>query len=337
MLVTKGGILAWLGRFREAVRFCDEGLSLAHNDRDTALQAYALTLLANAYAGLGVLDRAKECDTESVALYQTSGDLAGLARSHVNLASSCFPPRRPGRTRARGDRASSLLPDRQHQGGGESSTTTSPGLCFRWARWTWLSSTWRRALRLRSHQGVDPQVAGFALVLLCKAHIWAGDLDVAERELDESVGILKRGDVGDLLDAGVIEAELRLAQGDLERAESACRAVLEQARSMEAELNVAQALCMLGRIQLARGDPEAAVSGLKASLALAQRIGAAYEHAQALAALAEAQAACAEADPACGDLLGEAIARFKNMGARYDLAQAEALRTRLRLAQEREV
>jgi tetratricopeptide (TPR) repeat protein len=120
-----------------------------------------------------------------------------------------------------------------------------------------------------------------------------------------------------------------MAQGDLDRAESAARKVLDLARSMEAELNEAQALYWLGRTQLARGDAEGALDGLQASLELAQRIGAGYEHAQALAALAEARSACTEADPACEDLLAEAIRLFDEMGARYDLAQALKVRDRI--------
>ena len=69
--------------------------------------------------------------------------------------------------------------------------------------------------------------------------------------------------------------------------------------------------------------------GLQACLALTEEGGFAYEHGQALAVLAEAQTACDEGDPACEDLLSEAIHIFEKMGARYDLEKAEALRARL--------
>jgi tetratricopeptide (TPR) repeat protein len=127
----------------------------------------------------------------------------------------------------------------------------------------------------------------------------------------------------------VIEGALRLAQGALDEAESCFTRVLAEARSLGAEVNEAQALCMLGRVWLARGDAEAAAPGLERCVALAGSVGAEYERAQALAALAEARAACADADPACEDLLGAAITLFEKMGARYDLGRALEARERL--------
>ena len=171
-------------------------------------------------------------------------------------------------------------------------------------------------------------------MLVCQAHVWSGDLLGAGRAIVEGREILEGiGAHGQLLDAGVAEAELLLARGDLGAAESVCRAVSAQARSMGAELSEAQALCMLGRVQLAQGDGAAAIPELTACVALAEKSGSDYERARALAVLAEAQAACegpgAAADGACEDTLGEAIRLFRRMGARYDLDRALATRARL--------
>ena len=132
------------------------------------------------------------------------------------------------------------------------------------------------AVRPRAEQGVNPMVTGIALVLLCRARVWAGDLDAAQRALHEGRGILEGIDAqGLLLDADIVDAELRLAQGYLEQAEISCRRALAQAQSMGAEVSEAEALCVLGQIQLAMGDAEAAIPGLEACVALAaeERVG----------------------------------------------------------------
>jgi tetratricopeptide (TPR) repeat protein len=277
-----------------------------------------------------MLDRAKKCDEESVALYEQAGDLAGLARAHVNLASSCFLKGDFRDALSHSEIALSLHSRVGNIRGVASQHHNVAGVLLQLGEIDGALEHLEDALALRGHDVVDPQVAGFALVLLCKARVWAGNLGGAEKALDESLEILKGGDAGDLLDAGIIEAELRLAQGDMQRAQNAGSKVLELARSMEAELNEAQALCMLGRIRLAAGDAEGALPGLQASLELAQRIGAEYEHAQALAVLAEARAACAGPDHAsCADLMSEAIRMFGEMGARYDREKALEVRRRL--------
>ena len=330
MLVTRSAVLSRLGRYREAARYGEEGVALARLDGDPALQAYALTLQANALAGLGFLERAMACDSESVALYEQAGDLSGLALSHLNLASSYFLI---GDLRAalEHEEVSLALYSRIGNISGVASQHHNvAGVLLQMGEVEAALEHLEEALSLRDQPGVGPQVAGFALLLLSKALIWSGDLGGAERALVECLDILMRIEAhDDLLFAGVIEGELRLAQGDLEQAEIACERVLSEARALDAELNEAQALCMLGRVRLAQGDPEAAIPGLEACAALAERIGAEYERAQALAVLAEARAACGEAGDACEDLLFEVMRLFKKMGAGYDLRQAETVSARL--------
>ena len=49
-----------------------------------------------------------------------------------------------------------------------------------------------------------------------------------------------------LLDAGVVESELRLLQGDLLAAERACQQLLRDSQEIGAEVSEAQARCVLG-------------------------------------------------------------------------------------------
>ena len=188
----------------------------------------------------------------------------------------------------------------------------------------------QEALSMRSCQDVNPVVIGMALVFLGQTHVCLGDLEAAAREIDEGRRVLEDiNSRGLLLDAGIAEAELHEARGELDEAADSCRWVLAEATEIGAELNQVQALCALGRVQVALGEAEAAIAGLEEAVALAERIDAGYERARTLAVLAEARAECERDAEACEDALGEAIKLFRDMGARRDLENAMQLRERL--------
>ena len=332
MEITRGGFLTRLGRFREAVEFGEEGLALAREDADPGLQAYALTLLGFAFDSLGRYERGVECHTEAIVLYEQAGDLHGLAMSHGNLAGSHMYL---GEFRAalEHDELALALHGRVGSTGWVAIEHVNLGaVLIQMGDLEAALEHLDQALRLRSCQGVNPGLIGFALVLCCQAHVCAGELEAASREIAEGRQLLEDiGAHGQLLDAGVAEAELQLARGDLvQAAESSCL-TLTQAQAAGAELNQVQALCMLGRVRLAEGDPQAAIAGLEAGAALAEKIGAGYERARTLAVLAEVRAACADGGQACEDALAQAIQLFRKMGARYDLEKALEVRERLAL------
>ena len=333
MLVAKCGFLARMGRYHEALGFGEEGLALAREDGEVALQAYAWTLLGHAVFGLGLLERAIECDTKAIALYEQAGDLLGLGMGHLNLA-DCY--------QFTGDLHAALEHNELSLGfvsriGHTNLVATQHGnlgeVLLVLGETDEALKHLEEAVRPRAEQGVNPMVTGIALVLLCRARVWVGDLDAAQRALDEGRGILESIDAqGLLLDADIVDAELRLAQGNLEQAETSCGRALSQARSMGAEVSEAEALCVGGQIQLAMGDAEAAIPGLEACVALAEKSGLDHERARALALLAEARASYGGGDEAaCEDDLAEAIRLFRQMGARYDLEKALAVRERLQV------
>ena len=330
ILVTKSAVLSRLGRCQEALGIAEEGVGLARRDGDAGLQAYAVAMLANALAGLGLLERAIAADAEAIALYERAGDLAGQALSQGNLAASY---------QLTGDLQAALEHNElslafyarlgyttgvavEHSNLGE--------LLLQMGDTEEALKHLEEAVGHRADEGVPPSLTGFALINLCRARLRQGDLEQAEKALAEGRELLQNVNAqGLLLDAGVMEGELRLARGELAEAERSSRAVLSGAQSMGADVSEAQALCLLARIHLAQGDPEAAIPGLESCVALAEKSGSDYERARALAVLAEAQASCGSADNACEDTLAEAIRLFKKMGAHYDLDKAEEVRERL--------
>jgi class 3 adenylate cyclase/tetratricopeptide (TPR) repeat protein len=330
ILVTKCVALSRLGLLDQALLAGEEGLDLARQVGDAGLQAYALAMITHPLFGLGLLERAIETNTEAVALYAQVGDLAGQASAEGNLA-SCYQLTGDLEAALEHHQLSLALDARRSYATGVAIGHGNLGeLLLQMGDTEGALEHLRQAVSYRDHQGVPPSLIGFALVNLARAYSRLGDLDRAEEALIEGRAVLEGiAARGLLLDAGVMDAELRLARGDLIGAEGSCAAVVTAARRMGADLSETQALCVLGRVKLAEGDAEGATPGLEACIALAERSGSDYERAQALAVLAEARAACGEGAEGCDDALLQAIRLFKKMGARYDLERAEAVRRRL--------
>jgi class 3 adenylate cyclase/tetratricopeptide (TPR) repeat protein len=336
LLISRGGFLSRLGRFREAVDVGEEGVALAQDDGDAALQAYGLTLLGVAFDSLGNLERSRACHLEAIELYEQTGDIHGLAMSHGNLADSYF---------FLGDLRAALEHDELslslHARVGSKSWivrehTNLGATLYQLGELDDALDHLQQALAMRADEGVNPVAIGMALVLLCQTHVCLGDLEAAAAEVAEGRRVLEGiNSRGLLLDAGIAEAELHEAAGDLDAAEDSCRRVLSEATSMEAELNQVQALCALGRVQVAQGMPDAAVAGLEEAVVLAEKIGAGYERARTLVALAQARSACSGDAEGCDDSLRQAIRLFERMGARFELDKALELRERLGTASAR--
>jgi tetratricopeptide (TPR) repeat protein len=303
---------------------------LARDDGDPDLQAYALAMLTHATYGLGLLERAIEANKEAAVLYEQTGDLAGQGKSHGNLA-ACY--QLTGHLQAAREHHELALALHARLGSTSALAVEHANfgeLLLKLGDTGGALEHLQEAARLRVDHGVPPSLTGFALINLSQARLRQGDLDAAEEAVTEGRDLLQSISAkGLLLDAGVQDAELRLAKGELGEAEASCRAVLADARSMGADLSETQALCLLGRIRLARGDPEGAMAHLRASVALAEASGSDFEGARALAVLADAQGACGSASEACEGALAEAIRLFEKMGARYDLDKAVEVRERL--------
>ena len=319
-----------LGRFSAARRLGEEACALASESGDAELQAYASVQLGNAYFGLGLLDKAIDVNRQAILLYEGAGDLIGQGMSHGNLAAAYQLSGDLQAALEHHEASLTLLARVGHTNGVSVVEGNLGELLLQMGETDEALRHLEVAIRLGAEPGVPPQHTAFALTILCGARLRTGDLEGAERALAGGRDLLRRIDArGMLLSAGVLEAELRLAQGDLDAAQASCSTVIAEARAMDAELSEAQALCVMGRVELARGHAGAAIPGLCTCVELAEKSGSDYERARALAVLAQARASCSPDDRACRDDLAEAIRLFEKMGARYDLEQARQAERRL--------
>ncbi|HJW76161.1 MAG TPA: adenylate/guanylate cyclase domain-containing protein, partial [Thermoleophilia bacterium] len=330
ILIAKSIMRSRQGRFAVALIDGEEGLRLAREDGDPELQAYALAMLIHPTYGLGLLERAIEANAEAAALYEQVGDLAGQGKCHGNIA-SCYQLTGDLRAALEHHELALALHARLGYTSGVAVTHGNLGeLLLQMGDTDEALRHLREAVSLRADQGVPPSLTGWAFVFLARALLRRGDLPGAEQALAEGRGILLGIHArAYLLDAGVADAELRLARGDLKGAEEAAYLVLSGAHAMEAHICEAQALCLLGHVYLAEKNAELAAGHLLSSVALAERSGSDYERARALAALAEARSLRGDADESGVGELREAIDLFKRMGARHDLEKARGVLERL--------
>jgi class 3 adenylate cyclase/tetratricopeptide (TPR) repeat protein len=333
LLVAKSFCLYRLGRLQDSLDLGGEGMSLAREDGDTELQAYAGTIRSLTLRQLGLLDEAIDVSKEAVALYEEAGDLLGQANSHENLGACYEQTGDLQRALSHMELALTFSARLANTSGVAITHADLAAVLLSLGEAEEALGHLEETIGLRDHPDCPPGLIGWALALMSRALAMHGELEAAQLALDEGRMILKDAKIETLLlYADVFDAELRCAQGDLEQAERLCRAVMAAAQENRAEPIEGDALRVLGQVQIAKGDPKAAVAELEACVDLAAKVGADLLRAQALTVLAEAKAACADDDPACEDFLFEAIRTFRKLGARYDLEKALQVRARLQSA-----
>lgn len=116
-------------------------------------------------------------------------------------------------------------------------------------------------------------------------------------------------------------AELAVAHGDLETAETAAAEMEQIAEDFGTHALRAAAAAARGEVQLRRGEPATAVAALERARRLWQETDAPYETARARALLGEAHHAVGDLDAAALELQA-AVATFERLGGAPDAARA---------------
>lgn len=330
ILIAKGMCLCRLAHYRESLRLVDQGLTLAAESDDRSTAAYGFTVRSLALSQLGRLGEAITASREAIAGYEEVGDLVGQALGHMNLCLAYQLSDDPRRALEEGELSLAIyarLGDRH----GISQQNHNVGAVL--VQLGELDEGIRRleaTVAERGSEGCPPLQVGWAYVLLAQTYLLREDVEAATVALREGREILESIKAQSfLLDTDIVEAQVALARGSLDEAERQCRRAAAAARAADAPPVEGEALRVLGQILIAKGEPEAAVEDLRVCVALADETESKFARAQALVVLAEAQAKCHEADPACEDLLSEAIRLFEKMGTRYDLQKALELREQI--------
>jgi LuxR family transcriptional regulator, maltose regulon positive regulatory protein len=176
----------------------------------------------------------------------------------------------------------------------------------------WTGATAESERRLREY--LDATSPGeldvrrvFAMALLAEAHARRGELDVAERLVEESLATNEARGLGEhppTEQTHVARGIILLARGDVERAEECFEHATALARRGGDRIEIAHALVWLGRSRARTGDPAGAQDALAAAQAqlAGARVPRLVELTRALEdEIREAPAALASPEPDAGD------------------------------------
>ncbi len=327
------GVLYRQGKANDALEKCQSGLDLASALDARRDLAHAYRLRGTIHTGLGMLDEAVEDYDLSLDLIRALGDLVQQTRADNSLGAVYY---------YKGDWDQAVIHYRrslevaEQIGDVDQRATVANNLGeiylirgqfaeaagqFENCLATWRRTGFRLGVAL-SHYN------------LAQTRVYRKEWRQALDHLEQSLLVL--GELGsrDWLAAEVhrLLAEVRLGQGQWEAAWDECQLSLQIATSQELKLVEGNARRVLGHWYGVQHRWEEAERELRASLELAQSLGMRMEQGQALVELALLYTLEARLGAGTGpdidrveDLLRQAAALFRELGAEWHLANAQAL------------
>jgi class 3 adenylate cyclase len=340
------------GRFDEALRLAEQAVQIGTSSTDLDLQAISLVSLGMLKLGSGAtadgLAMIEEA-TASAVNDELTPYLTGM--TYCAMISAC---------RDLNDvRRASEWTEATEQWCSRNSVPGFPGVCrVHRAEIVALNGDWPRAAselkqateELARYRSLPPMADG--LYAIGEIRLRMGDLDAAEEGLREANAHghtpqpalalirLARGDAraaAKSIDAAVADTgdvwqrarllpaqvEIDLAAGHLATARDAATELASILQTHDTPAARAKAADAAGRIRLADGEPADAIRELRLAIANWREVGAPYEIARDRLVMAAAFQAMGD-DDAANLELATARAEFERLGARLDLATAEA-------------
>lgn len=269
-LLAYGDLLARLDRRREAATAFEEATSLADAAGEPEISARALLALAWVRDRMALGRAAEVAGLRAGSIFETIGEIGGMARSHAFLAQHY---RRTDRHEAAEKEYRQAL-DLTAKAGDRS---TEADL------WLGLSEVFRDQERLaEAREALDRGIQAredLGITDLGDAYASLGailetmeDYEGAEKHYRLAFDLFReRGDQSGMADAADHLGQIRLRQGDLEGAETAFRESASMFEVLQNLEGAADTYLSLGRVQRAKGNLDAAEASLRSALSLANR------------------------------------------------------------------
>ncbi len=323
-LLLGAGLHQRQGHYAQALSWGDQALKSSELNGLAHLQGEALMLLGGTHSLLGDHARAHLLTSRCLELATQSGDLNRLADAHNNLA---LIDHDLGRLDDAMTHYSAGAELKRAIGDvyGEALIANNLGDLLK-LRGDLEAAEAQFARSLASFERLGTAYgAGVARINLGVTHMLRGNLDAAAADLERAGVLLAQAGAEDLLP----ELERSQAELSLRRDPPAqARRMAEQAlaTAMRLEASAEEGICrrVLAEVLAAAGDDTAAWEQLALTLAILHESDSPYEIARALLAMAELA-------PALGRIadglaaLDEALPALRALGARRELAEAEAL------------
>ncbi len=326
-LLLGAGLLRRFGRYQQSLEWGERALVMAEalgSERD---QALALKLQGGTYRNIGDMARARELTERSLTLFQHVQDLGGLADAHNDLANIYVDLGQLTIARHHYEAGAAL---KQTVGDiyGQGMIACNLGELLRiQGEFNEAIAQYAQALAIYERIG-SLYMTGVLHMNLGAAHLLRGDFVSAAAHLRPSADLLNRAGAEDFLpELERYQAELELRNGDLRSAHILCAKALETALRLEARAEEGATRRLLAEILARSGNTHQAWAELELSQSILRDAASPHELARTLTAIA---ALALELDHrAIGRaVLTEAITTFEEIGARRDLAQAQAIALR---------
>ncbi len=279
-------------------------------------------LLGSIYTRWGDLTKAIQLCRESVQIYQSIGDLVGLAKSYNNLAVAYY---HQGDWSQASDAYHKSLALRKQVGDvqGQAILINNLAEIHRdQGKWDEALDLYKQSLAIWKQLELE-WGEGLALSNMAQVYIYQENWDAAKTCLKRSQTVFTETEFEEYLPE--LEhrwAELDLKTGHVEQALSHAQRAVEQAVEADNPLQEGIGHRVLGQVHAARAEYELAATSLQRSLQILNKLGNEYQAAKTKLILADltSQASLTNETQSYVD---EAQATFEKLGAQQDLAYLE--------------
>ncbi|MGB3716098.1 MAG: tetratricopeptide repeat protein [Candidatus Promineifilaceae bacterium] len=318
------------GNYDQTIQLCERSLQVADNLDDDSVRARAFNLLGIVALRHGDSQTAISRFEESLSYYERLEDLYGQATSHNLIANGYFPQGQWKEADYHYGRSLQLfiqIGDIYNQ---VLVNNNVGGIILKQGRLNEALAYYKQALELLEQIGGSLWVLGALHLNVGSTHIRRRELEAADSELKLAQDYFEQTQLRDLMpELYGLFAELALARGDIDQADSIGKRSIELAREMEFTHEEGHNLRIMGEIALARNDYEVAASHLESSYAILDEAGDQYESAKTQLSLAQLYVDQGRDDLA-DSILSDCADTFLRLDAQMDLDKTQELRESIR-------
>lgn len=326
-LLLGAGLHQRQGRYGQALEWGERALRIAEELGGLREQAEALMLLGGTYRNLGDNSRAFALTDRCLQIYEQAQELSRMADAHNNLANICYELGRLAEARVHYEAGAEI---KQAIGDiyGQALIANNLGNLLKLQGYIDDAiGQYARGLAIFQRLG-SLYATGVLHMNLGATYLLNGDLATAEEHLRRSAELYEQAGAEDFLpELERYLAELHLGRGDLARARLACELALTTAARLEARAEEGITRRTLGLVLIMDEDPAGAWAELDQSLAILRETSSPHEIARTLIVMAKLAPMLdrrAEGQAA----LDEALPALREIGAQYDIEQAQAIAAR---------
>ena len=329
IFITRSLSLFRKGKYEEAIYWGRKGLLKSRQSGDLPTLAYAYNILASSYTDIGNIKQAIKYRESAIKIYNELNNVPGLAQAHNNLGAS-YQVLGKQKLALHHFETSLNLCERIGNFNNTAIAHNNVGeVLLTLGKLDESIDHLNKVVETFELKGNPLAACGLALINMSKAYQRKKEFQQAFEAITRGMNLLKKAQARGLIVEGQMQqAELELANSDIEAAAKTCQQALKDAQELGLKLLQARGLHILGRLYAARGRYKKAEYSLNESISISNSIKADYERGIALMHLAELLSRIDDKKSVLRrrqTLLKHALAIFRQVEAEADLQEARQL------------